>query len=716
MDDPQGDLSLSMGLLNARSVKQQNSSADKPAEINELIAVYKIDALLLTETWLKEDTDQVTIGALTPPGYKLVHLPRIDKRGGGLAIIHKTSLQIKTVPPVPAATYEILRMTMHIGGRYLTVCVVYRPPHTSLAQFLNEFTDLLDQLTTSTNDLLIAGDFNIHLDSPGDLYAKKLLDILEMYNLVQHVNQSTHLNGHVLDLIITRLSDAAIEVTDMDYCVSSDHCCILYTLSLPKPSKVTKDIVIRKFRSIDSFAFETDVRSSPLYTTTTQMDCACLCKQYDEVMGVLLEKHAPKKKVTITIRPDAPWFTYDVRDARRLCRKLERKWRSSGLAIHRDQFKQQRNKLNEIRRRAKIDYYSDKINSITSSRDLFSITSKLLHKQKEPVLPTCTHHPIGGLAECFNKFFVQKIQDIRSKIPTARIQPTMHMPSCRRGLLKLNTFQPVTEDEVKSLIMKCPSKTSPQDPIPTCLLKKCSSTLVPVLTAIINRSLSDGSVPNCLKEAVVVPALKKPHLDCENYANYRPISILSTAVSKLLERAVAQRIDQHCFANGLYTKFQSAYRAHHSTETALMRVQNDILQAVDRKGGAILVLLDLSAAFDTIDHGLLLDHLQSDFGIEGTALNWFTSYIRHRTQRIKADGCLSGPTELSFGVPQGSVLGPRLFSMYTHPLSEIVLERNVDHHLYADDTQLYLSFEPSSALSIADTVRCLNGVAADIKE
>ena len=143
--------------------------------------------------------------------------------------------------------------------------------------------------------------------------------------------------------------------------------------------------------------------------------------------------------------------------------------------------------------------------------------------------------------------------------------------------------------------------------------------------------------------------------------------------------------------------FQSAYKMYHSTETALLRVQNDILHDIDKKKVSLLVLLDLSAAFDTIDHTILLKRLRNKFGIKGTALNWIKSYLSCRTQKVKVGDKYSETKEIKYGVPQGSVLGPILFTMYMSPLGDIVRKHGMSYHIYADDTQIYLAFEADSA-------------------
>ena len=209
---------------------------------------------------------------------------------------------------------------------------------------------------------------------------------------------------------------------------------------------------------------------------------------------------------------------------------------------------------------------------------------------------------------------------------------------------------------------------------------------------IINLSLAEGKFPDTLKIAHVTPLLKQPSLDRNELSNFRPVSGLNF-VSKLIEKIVTSQINSHMQNSGISNNLQSAYKCGNSTETALLYIQNDILSAQDRGELTALSLLDLSAAFDTIDHDLLLlSRLTESFGIDGVVLQWVRSYLTGRSQLVKVNGVLSTPQLLLCGVPQGSVLGPLLFTMYTTPLSSIITAFGLKHYLYADDTQIYTSF------------------------
>ena len=231
-----------------------------------------------------------------------------------------------------------------------------------------------------------------------------------------------------------------------------------------------------------------------------------------------------------------------------------------------------------------------------------------------------------------------------------------------------------------------------------------------IVVDIINKSLSSSVVPSCFKHALVRPLLKTASLDPNCLRNYRPISNLPF-LSKVLECIVLKQCLQHLESHSLLEPSQSAYRKCHSTETALLRVVNDLLQASDTGHVSILSLIDLSTAFDTIDNGILINRLHTTFGCSGKVLDWFTSYLTCHTQSVFI-GHESAPSALKCGVPQGSVLGPLLFTLYMQSLSNVICKSGHSYHFFADDSQLHNSSIPSDFLALVHSFKdCIEDVA-----
>ena len=191
--------------------------------------------------------------------------------------------------------------------------------------------------------------------------------------------------------------------------------------------------------------------------------------------------------------------------------------------------------------------------------------------------------------------------------------------------------------------------------------------------------------------ARVTPLIKKPGLDKTVYSNYRPISNLAF-LGKTLERIVLEQLQCHMDSEPALNPKQSAYRRLHSTETALNRITNDILSAMDNRKVTIMSMFDFSAAFDTIDHQILLERLTINFNITQTVLHWLSSFLTDRQQTVYiGQSHASSSATVLRGVPQGSVLGPVLYAMYTSPIYHIVRDHGLNGHQYADDTQILIS-------------------------
>ena len=312
------------------------------------------------------------------------------------------------------------------------------------------------------------------------------------------------------------------------------------------------------------------------------------------------------------------------------------------------------------------------------------------------------------MADHFATFFSNKIIKIRESFSSSESCNIVH-PPCDPP--KLTVYTQLTQDEIGKIISKSPTKSCLLDPLPTFLIKECIDILLPSIIKLVNCSLREGLVPDGFKKAVVTPLIKKASLAVEDLKNYHPVSGLSF-ISKLVEHVVAKQLVDHIHRYGLDNSYQSAYKSGHSMETALLSIKNDI--HLSRGEATALVLLDLSAAFDTIDHSTLLSCLRDWFGVGGSALKWFSSYLMERFQSVKIGSTLSDLQKLLFSVPQGSVLGPLLFSLHTSPLSTVIgKHKGIKFHFYADDSQLYVHLSDMNASAAFDKLnRCLQ----DVKE
>ena len=253
-------------------------------------------------------------------------------------------------------------------------------------------------------------------------------------------------------------------------------------------------------------------------------------------------------------------------------------------------------------------------------------------------------------------------------------------------------------------------KTAPHDPIPASLFKDNMEILIPYVCNIVNTSIKTCIVPPLLKHSVITPIYEQKQLDVEDVANYRPISQLPI-MSKIMEKHVAEQLQHHMNDNNINMVFQSAHRANHSTETALIRIHNDVTQALDQNRDVILILLDLKSAFDCLNHTIMINRLR-EIGISGDMLKWFESYLSGRTYSVKINQEYSNPVTSLHGVSQGSVLGPLLFNGYCLPLARVIEKHNIAFHMYADDTQLYLDFDPRDKNS---SIARINACIKDIK-
>uniref|UniRef100_A0A8C2B7I6 Reverse transcriptase domain-containing protein n=1 Tax=Cyprinus carpio TaxID=7962 RepID=A0A8C2B7I6_CYPCA len=384
---------------------------------------------------------------------------------------------------------------------------------------------------------------------------------------------------------------------------------------------------------------------------------------------------------------------------------MERSRRKTKLEVFRIAWRESNLSYRKTLKTARSDYFSSLLEENKHNpRYLFNTVAKLTKNKASTSVDISQHHSSND----FMNYFTSKIDTIRDKIVTMQPSATVSHQTVhyRSPEEQFHSFSTIGEEELYKLVKSSKPTTCMLDPIPSKLLKEVLPEVIDPLLTIINSSLLLGYVPKTFKLAVIKPLIKKPQLDPKELVNYRPISNLPF-LSKILEKVVSSQLYSFLEKNGICEDFQSGFRPYHSTETALLRVTNDLLLSSDRGCISLLVLLDLSAAFDTIDHTILLYRLEHFVGINGSALAWFKSYLYDRHQFVAVNEDVSHRSQVQYGVPQGSVPGPLLFTLYMLPLGDIIRKHGVSFHCYADDTQLYISSQPGETYQFEKLTECV---------
>ena len=421
------------------------------------------------------------------------------------------------------------------------------------------------------------------------------------------------------------------------------------------------------------------------------MDCDELVRHYETVILNTLDSLIPLRTVKVLPRQSDPWFDEDCKFAKRLLRHVERLTRSSDPGNHDNNYimwKKCKQLYRQILKSKREQFWRTKVQSEASKpRHLWRSINHLLGRGRKPV------------SECldalvFQDFFERKCSSLLDEAANCSTPSFVSAPAH----ISFSRFSQVTPQIVASTLRSLPNKHSSGDLLPTHILKECLDILSPFLAAIVNKSFSQGEFPRRLSTACVTPILKRGNLDVDDPCSYRPISNLSI-LSKLVERLCFRQLMGHLNRFSLLPTFQSAYREHHSTETVILKLTNDFLSAMDNGNVTLLTSLDLSSAFDLVDHNVLLERLRRSFGITSSVLQWFHSFLSKRHNFIRFRDTLSPLSSVHRGVPQGSVLGPILFVLYTADIIELAQVFDLKIHMFADDIQVYGSC-PSNDVNI----------------
>ena len=660
------------------------------------------DIVLLCETWLKRDTEN----NIHMPGYKCYHKHRSDRLGGGVSILVRQQLRSRERSDLIIPTFHFEYNVVELKTNSSNVLLIsgYRPPNTNPRQFMKEYRDVLTKLKeVKGHELIIGMDHNFDLlKSANNKTTSKFLDLNIERDLTPCITKPTRVTNRTATLIDNILVSNRLQYNYTPYVVVddlSDHYPALVVLNNIEQCK--KDKVKIAKRKIDSKSLglirddldNIDWNCLDIMNVNEAFDC------FHSTLTSIIDKHCPKREFSISygkITRD-PWITKGLSNSIRRQKKLYQLQLHTSDPDDISRYISYRNTLKKLLRRSKLSYFNKKcIEYKQNSRKLWQLINQVINKipKKSQVIESLR---IGNLVKYspqeitkgFCDHFAQIGRSYASRISTSRVLVETYsskIKMCASSLFLL----PTDKTEIRSLIMNLPAKNSSgHDEISNNLLKNLCPSLLNPLDQIFNKSLSNGVFPELMKKADVSPLFKSK---LENDANnYRPISLLIT-ISKVLEKIVYQRTYTFLERTGQIYNSQYGFRSQHSCESAVSELISEIIKGFQNGMYTAALFLDLSKAFDTLEHKVLLDKMYR-YGIRGSSLDWFRSYLENRKIRVKCRVASSGRIEhseyqtVNYGTPQGSCLGPLIFLIFTNDLNQHL------HHcssiLFADDTTLY---------------------------
>ena len=702
--------------LNCRSI------LNKPEELDHIIQETDADVIALTETWMDSSVPQQ---AYIPEGYCIIRKDRSQNfkqkygknGGGGIAILHKEQIKVERKKYLTDDTEEILWVQIKMKESFM-LGVIYRSEYTDVIKETEGESKLEENIRKATeisNNLIVTGDFNIDMSDKESKDTQTLTNLYNSYGLQQYIKKPTRIDKRynkptIIDHVWASKDQNMIHQAGTFHGIS-DHMGIYVKLNKLRPPVEKKTRKIRDYRKYDPDAFNNSLKQnlnmSSVEENLNQHDVNSAMESLIKEIQKTADDHAPLRDVNINSKnKPLPWFTGKLRAMIKCKNELLSDLYCHGIQSYKPRISALSNKITQMKRNLKRNFINEKLDeAVGDSKKCWKLLSYITNRKKnktttEPEMMT------QEKADKCNKFFTTigtKIQEELKPRPDEAVRRKSIRKSRSKSRRKsrsksrskstsleenLATFQFSEENptNVEKLIdnIKIDVATG-EDNIGAKLIKDGKNAIAPLLTKIINKCYQLNTFPECMKKAIIIPIHKKENPD--EISNYRPISILPT-LSKILERSAVNQLTDYLENNNLISPNQHAYRKRHSTVTCLTEVINHVYNLLENKKHTAIASLDLSKAFDSIDHKLILKKL-TNLGLKTEAVLYIKSYLANRKQVTKFQNFTSKEEIVQSGIPQGSILGPLLFLCFTNDLAR-VFENECKMVAYADDTQLII--------------------------
>ena len=652
-------------------------------EFTLMLSLYKFDIVCVTETWLKNDSTQISY--IQIPGYEFVFNNRTTSKGGGVGFYISETYTYKVRQDITNLDQSIEHQWIEVKGKnknssFLVGCI-YQPSsnESEKRKWCEKFDSLMTQIYSKWNGIIvITGDFNIDVLSETqsrDLYS----NILRTFDISQHITKPTRKNQRLIDHISSNIPDKLVHQDVIPADDISDHDLPYIILNIRKQRFEPRFKYIRNEKELNMDTYLQDISQTPFSLVYSMDDPNDKLSIFNELVLNCVNNHAPLIRTRFT-RPPAPW----MRITEVIMKRNELNQLRQVADVDKAIYRKCRNDYKKVLRKSKKNFIKKSLSS-RDSKELWQTIHKILKPQQRRV-----HQDPDEL----NEYYANLAANITNKLnkPIDQTLLNNHLPTTERDgvfRMKHTNYQEVRKI-INGLRNDC---SSGFDRIPVKFIKAASDYITSPLVHIVNSSIDHEMFPDMWKIGRICPV---PKIDNPTKPkDYRPISILPV-LSKVYEKVILGQLINHINAENIYNNTQSGFRKGHSTTSLLLKFRDDIQSAMNKHEITLSVLIDYSKAFDTLNHELLLKKLV-EFNFSNSSIKILMSYLTNRHQFVQVEDRSSKKLPVHFGVPQGSILGPILFNLYVAELPNCIKAKSIQ---YADDTTLYESSKETNIISL----------------